>query len=141
MGRPSNAFGTYPGAGCFATARRAHIDGLEIERLHKRGVGVQNIAQQLGCSMEDVRRVLSPAHGQPSPEAANDDVPPPESPMPPPAGGRSTEAETFRALWLSDLTRTEIRARMGISGRRLNDLRMSLRLPLRQPGRRPESGV
>lgn len=48
------------GAGCFATAPRFRPDVLEIERLHRRGMGVQNIAKITGASMEDVRRIVAP---------------------------------------------------------------------------------
>jgi len=61
------------GAGCFATASRARVDGREIERLHRMGRGVQTIANMTGASMEDVRKVLNPPAA--APKAVNDDWP------------------------------------------------------------------
>ena len=49
------------GAGRFATSGRPMVDYREIERLNRLGRGVQTISNMTGVSMEDVRRVLSPA--------------------------------------------------------------------------------
>lgn len=68
----------------FATARRCKPDHGLILRLKERGIGVQNIAQMTGFSMEDVRRVLTPA-------PANDDKATPE---PWPFGPCSAQVET-----------------------------------------------
>lgn len=130
MGR---ATAYHPGAGCFATAKRAHVNARDIERMKARGLGVQNIAMQLGCSMEDVRRVLAPP--PPSPEPANDPVE--IVPKVPPVVFASEEAEAycFRALWVAGQPRHKIMTAMGISRRRADHLRDKLGLNHRKAGR------
>lgn len=134
MGRATNAHGSYPGAGAFATARRAYVDGRAIERMRARGLGVQNIAQQLGCSMEDVRRILAPA-----PPIAANDAPPAEHPSVPerPALSRTEEEKLFLLMWKSGATRASIMSTTGMSQRRLSALRRIYGLAERTPGRKP----
>lgn len=127
-------------AGCFATAHRNHVDVREIERLSLRGVGVQNISMQLGCSMEDVRRVLAPVSAP-----ANDDrlaepvpVPVPVVIVPPATTFRSERDQRFKGLWEAGVPRSEICGLLKISNTRLDSIRTRLRLPPRRAGRAPE---
>lgn len=121
-------------AGCFATAPRAHVDVIEIERLSRKGVGVQNISMQLGCSMEDVRRVLAPR-----PSAANDDVPKPAPVVvPPPTIFKSARDQRFKGLWEAGVPRSEICSLLRISNGRIDSIRTRLRLTPRKAGRLPE---
>lgn len=61
MTRATNAGGSLSSLGYAPKSRRPVVDAALIHRMRARGLGVQNIAQQTGFSMEDVRRVLAPA--------------------------------------------------------------------------------
>lgn len=61
MTRATNAGGSLSSMGYAPKSRRAPVDAGLILRMRERGLGAQNIALQTGFSMEDVRRVLSPA--------------------------------------------------------------------------------
>ena len=74
MTRATNAGGSLSSMGYAPKSRRPVVDAALIHRMKAKGLGVQHIAQQTGFSMEDVRRVLSPA-------PAND-VSPAPSPAP-----------------------------------------------------------
>jgi len=83
MSRATNAGGSLSSMGHAPKSRRPIVDAALIHRMKARGLGVQHIAQQTGFSMEDVRRVLTPA-------PANDRVAPlaiVQRPVPKPVSG------------------------------------------------------
>ncbi|WP_312144194.1 hypothetical protein [Brevundimonas sp.] len=61
MSRATNAGGSLSSMGHAPKSRRPIVDAALIHRMKAKGLGVQHIAQQTGFSMEDVRRVLTPA--------------------------------------------------------------------------------
>lgn len=109
-------------AGIFATRRRCTLNHHDVHQLAARGIGVQNIAQMLGGSMEDVRRILAP-------EPANDVVA--VDPAPLPAAPVLSVDERLTALWGAGLPLRVIADRLGMTVPTLQNNRRRLGLPTR----------
>lgn len=118
------------GAGRFAIGgRRGPVDRSEVLRLSAQGIGVQNIANMLAVSMEDVRRILEPVD-QPAPAT--------EAPVQITAlDARASRVATLKAMWKAGATRRAIAEELGIDIYSLDRMRARIGLKTRARVFRP----